>query len=488
MAIKFVTNIDLNQNQIINGKFEVVASDPSTGNFEGRLIYNSTEKTFKVYDGTAWRDTIHAISSSGTYSAALTINETNGSVTVTPNLATTSTAGVMSATDKAKLDNATAEATVSTLVLRDSSGNFKSATPTDSAHVATKSYVDAARNGLDVKDSVRAATTAPINIATDLNNGDVIDGVTLATGDRVLVKNQSTGSENGIYVATATGAGTRATDFDSSAEVTAGAFTFVEEGSTNADSGWVLTTNAPITLGTTALTFVQFSGAGQITAGAGLTKTGNTIDVVGTTDRISVASDSVDIASTYVGQTSITTLGTITTGTWSASTIAVSRGGTGLTTITSNGVVYGSGTSAVGVTSAGTQYQVLQAGSGGTPAFGAVNLAQSAAVTGSLPVANGGTGASTAGSARTNLVGDITGGDGSTPSLARVTSKTIGDGTSTTFTITHNFATRDVIVQVYDAATWDTVITDIVRTSTNVVTVSFSVAPLSNAYRVVVTG
>ena len=92
-------------------------------------------------------------------------------------------------------------------------------------------------------------------------------------------------------------------------------FTFVSEGTVNADSGWVLTTNDAITLGTTGLTFAQFSGAGQITAGDGLTKSGNTINAVGTSDRITVNADSIDIASTYVGQTSITTLGTIATGT-----------------------------------------------------------------------------------------------------------------------------------------------------------------------------
>ena len=109
-------------------------------------------------------------------------------------------------------------------------------------------------------------------------------------------------------------------------------FTFVAEGTVNADSGWVLSTNDTITLNTTDLTFVQFSGAGQITAGNGLTKTGNTIDAVGTVDRITVNADNIDIANTYVGQTSITTLGTIATGTWEATDVAVAHGGTGAST------------------------------------------------------------------------------------------------------------------------------------------------------------
>jgi hypothetical protein len=170
------------------------------------------------------------------------------------------------------------------------------ATPTADTDAATKAYVDAARSGLDPKDSVRAATTANIT----LSGTQTIDGVSVVAGNRVLVKNQSTASANGIYVVAA-GAWSRATDADTSAEVTAGMFCFVAEGTTNADTGWVLTTNDTITLGTTALDFVQFSGAGQITAGAGMTKTGNTLDVAtASSARIVVNTDSIDLATTGV--------------------------------------------------------------------------------------------------------------------------------------------------------------------------------------------
>lgn len=201
-------------------------------------------------------------------------------------------------------------------------GNFKItglATPTLATDAATKGYVDGLSQGLDVKASVRAASTANVTATYNATGGstgrgqftaapNTLDGVTLAANDRILLKNQSTGAQNGIYVVTTLGTGAngvwdRATDFDSDAEVTAGAFTFVEEGTTNADSGWVLTTNNPITIGGasgTALTFAQFSGAGQITAGNGLTKTGNTIDVVGTAGRIVVAADSIDLATVAV--------------------------------------------------------------------------------------------------------------------------------------------------------------------------------------------
>ena len=121
--------------------------------------------------------------------------------------------------------------------------------------------------------------------------------------------------------------------FDSAADVSSGAFVFVEEGTDNADNGFVVTTNGAITPGSTAIAFTQFSGAGNVVGGAGLTKSGSTLDVVGTADRITVAADSINIATTYVGQTSITTLGTITTGTWNATAIAATKGGTGLTTV-----------------------------------------------------------------------------------------------------------------------------------------------------------
>ena len=167
---------------------------------------------------------------------------------------------------------------------------------TNNTTIATTAFVstavDAARQGLTVKQACRVATTANIT----LSGTQTIDGVSVVAGDRVLVKDQTSGATNGIYVCAA-GAWSRATDFDADSDLLDAAFTFVEEGTANADSGWVLTTNAPITVGTTALTFAQFSGAGQITAGSGLTKTGNTLDVVGTSGRIVANADSIDLAS-----------------------------------------------------------------------------------------------------------------------------------------------------------------------------------------------
>lgn len=241
--------------------------------------------------------------------------------------------------------------------------------PTNPQDAANKRYVDAAVVGIDWKPSVRVATTAAITLATALENGDTLDGVTLATGNRVLVKNQTDATENGIYVVAASGAPTRSTDADTAAEITASFAVFVEEGTVNTDSGWVLTNNGTITVGTTALTFTQFTGLGQITAGAGLTKTANTLDVIGG-DGITVNADSVVIDRAVVV----------------------------------------------------TKYA-------------------------------------------TN----------------------VGDGTNTSYTITHNLATRDVIVSLFDnSSPYAEVMADVEHSTTNTITLLFSVAPTSNKYRVVV--
>jgi len=151
------------------------------------------------------------------------------------------------------------------------------ADPVNTQDAATKGFVEATSQGLDVKDSCVAATTGNITISTALNNGDTLDGVTLSTNDRVLVKDQSTASQNGIYVVGSSPA--RASDLAAGSDA-AGMFTFVEQGTVNADNGFVCTSNkGSAVTGTNNLTFAQFSGAGQITAGDGLEKSGNTLSV-----------------------------------------------------------------------------------------------------------------------------------------------------------------------------------------------------------------
>lgn len=485
--MKFVTNLNLNQNELQNGKFQVVASDPNTNNFEGRLIYNSTEKTIKYFDGTAWKKAIISASSVGSASAAITINETNGALSIEPNLASSSQAGVMSSSDKSKLDNASSSDSTGTLVIRDGSGRFQVAEPSNPLDAANKAYVDAARSGLDVKESVHVATTGPINLATDLNTGDTIDGHVLETGDRVLVKNQVTGSENGIYVVSASGTAQRSLDADTSAEVTSGLFTFVTNGDSYSDTGWVLSTNNPITLGTTPLTFVQFSGAGTIVAGEGLEKVGSTLNVITASASLEINNNRLRIASGAAGNGLA----------WSDGVLSVAphiNGGLELSgdelQIKIDSAVDGLVTSSAGLALTGDLAGDGLTFTAGVLSRNVIDLAQgSDDTTGTLPIDQGGTGQTSASAARDALaLTSSSGANTSTPTLARVANKIIGDGVNSSYTVTHNFGTRAVVVQVYDSSNYDTVIADVERSTTDSVVVSFSVAPASNAYTVVITG
>lgn len=434
MAQKFLTNIDLNGNQLLNGSLEKLATAP-TG-FEGRMYYDTTLNLVQVYANGAWKKSVHSITSGGGVgiAEALTISDSNGIVTITPNVADTDSAGLLPAAMWQMLTDSTSDATASKLVKRDGNGNTKVATPTDANHAATKGYVDAARQGLDVKQSVRLATTAPINIALDLEAGDTIDGVTLVAGDRVLVKDQSTATENGIYVAVAASAGAASRSSDANGtvdtgELNPGTFTFVEEGTVHADKGFVVSTNGTITIGSTSIVWTQFSGAGSFEAGDGLSKTGNTINVNVTANRTAITADAIDIASTYVGQSSITTLGTITTGVWNGTDVAV---------------------------------------------------------------ADGGTGASTAVDARTNL-GIKTSATTATTSvskLARVASQGCAANISlvSTTTVTHSFDTYDVAVQIYEVSSGATVYGDVSRGTADTVTVVLQGTVALGDYRIVVTG
>ena len=201
-------------------------------------------------------------------------------------------------------------------------GNYKItglAAPTNSGDAATKGYVDSVAEGLHVHESAVAATTTNVNLANALENGDVLDGITLATGNRILVKNQTTQSENGIYVVQASGQPVRATDFDTASEVDSGDFIFVYSGTVNAGTGWVQT-NRPAVIGTDPIVFAQFSGAGTYLGGAGMTLDGNTFNI-GAGTGIQVNADTIE----NTGVLSIT--GTANQITASASTGAITLSG-----------------------------------------------------------------------------------------------------------------------------------------------------------------
>lgn len=284
--------------------------------------------------------------------------------------------------------------------------------PTANTDAVTKSYVDSIATGLDWKSSVNLYAASNVAL-TGSTSTLIIDGHSAldATDNgiyRILLVGQTNQTQNGIYVYFDNGTSytlTRAVDADSYEELV-GASVYVVEGTTYSGTGWVQTNHYLVNFGETGnyQSWVQFAGSGAYVAGNGLALSGTTfsvnvaanggIEIVddslqlkssvagagltissgvlavgGTTDRITIGTDSVDIASTYVGQTSITTLGTITSGTWNATTIATTRGGTGLTTYTTGDLLYASGTNTLAKLAAGTDGKVLQISSG-VPVWG----------------------------------------------------------------------------------------------------------------------
>ena len=456
MSRKFLVSIDLNKNELQNAVIQNLATAPATP-LAGQVYYNTVDNQLYIYNGTRWEVAGNAVQSgllssrpaagsvdAGTiyyatdnylfyYSDGSSWQQTNafGNVvtetsygqasgngtatnyaradhthgtpalgTATPNAIAGVTGSAGSATTPSKEDHTHAFTPAADL----SMAGFKLTnvgTPSAGTDAANKTYVDSVAQGLDTKASVVAATTTNGTLATAFANGQVVDGVTLVTGDRLLIKNQTDATANGIYTVNASGAPTRSTDMDAGSEFPS-AYVFVEQGTVNADTGWVCTNNAPVTLGSTNIVWTQFSGAGTYTASNGVLLTGSNFTFA-------------------------------------------PRSGYGLTTGASGAEIKLATTSGLNISSD------LAVGAGN----GITVLTNTVAIDSAVVVSK--------------------------------YAASVGDGAATSYTVTHNLNTRDVIVTVYDnSAPYAEVITDVAHTTTNTVTIAFSVAPTSNQYRVVV--
>jgi hypothetical protein len=421
----FLAPLDLNRNEARNLRTQNLATAP-TGPVAGLRYFDTGAQVERYWNGTRWVSVSDSIDVSGItgLGALATLNQVgsteiaDGSIVnadISPSagivlsklavdpLARANHTGTQLASTVSNFDAQVRTSRLDQMATPTASVSMGGqlitnvATPLSASDAANKAYVDGVASGLDVKDSVRAASTVNVTLSAP---GATIDGVAMANGNRVLLKNQSAPGENGIWVWNgALSTMTRAPDADSSAEVTSGLYCLVIAG-TQAGTGWILTTPDPITLGTTGLTFAQFSATGAT--------------YTGTANRITVTGNQIDIALNYVGQASITTLGTIGAGIWQATPVAVLYGGTG---------------------------------------------------------------ASSAAGARTNLgaIGKY--------------SATFGTGSATTFTINHNLNSEAVTVEIYETATKRTVYADVTRSSVNAIVIDgFTTAPASGALTVVVTG
>jgi len=476
MARKFLVSIDLNKNELQNAVIQNLATAPSSP-AAGQVYYNTSDNQLYIYNGTRWEVAGNAVQSgllaarpaagtvdAGTiyyatdnylfyYSNGSTWAQTNQFGTVTAQTAYGASSGNGTSTDYARADHthgtpalgtatpnaitgaAGSAGTATTPSKEDhvhafapttdlNMGGYKLAalgTPTVSTDAATKQYVDDVAQGLNIHAASYAATTANLNAtysngtsgvgATLTNAGTqaafATDGTTPSLNDRILVKDQTTTSQNGIYTLTTVGSGstnwvlTRATDFDNPVEIAGGDFTFVDNGTTLANTGWVQVDEVT-TVGTDPIVWQQFSGAGTYTASNGILLTGTNF--------------------TFAPRT-----------------------GYGLATGSSGAEIKLATTSGLNLSSD------LAVGAGN----GISVLTNTVAIDSSVVVSK--------------------------------FAANVGDGSATSYTITHNLGTRDVIVSVYESSgSYAEVICDVNHATTNTITLLFSVAPTLNQYRVVV--
>lgn len=359
MARKFLTPIDLTVNELRNAVIQNLASAPSSP-IAGLCYFDTVLGQFGIYSGSTW---LYLTPSGGTTAG--------GDLTGTyPNPTLVGTSNVETIIRANRLDQFAAPTASVNFGSQNITGLLD---PTTAQMAATKNYVDSVAQGLSAKPSVVALATTNLT----LSGTQTIDGIAVVATNRVLATGQTTSSQNGLWVVAA-GSWSRPTDF-ASATSQLGTYVFVEGGTANGSSGWVLTATAAVTVDTTAQSWTQFSGAGEISVTTPIQKTGNTLSLA------------------------------------------------------------------------------------------------------TVPVASGGTGGTTASAARTNL-------SSTANALPQKYSVLVGTGSSTSIAVTHGLGTQDVVVAVYDASAFNVVECDVVYTSTSVVTLGFTVAPASNAYKCVVIG
>lgn len=312
------------------------------------------------------------------------------------------------------------------------------ADPSAATDAATRQYVDAVARGLNWKQSARAATTTNGTLATAYENGDTLDGVTLATGDRILLKDQTTGSENGIYVVAASGAPTRATDMPAASDGKGVAVT-VTSGTVNADRVYIQTADTA-TVGTNALTWSQLGGGGTVyTAGDGLSESPAGTFNVATGTGLETSSDAVRIAAAAAGAG-------LTGGAGSALAVGAGNG----ITVNADDVALATSTAGAGLTYT-TGVLAVGAGTGISVAADAVAV--------------------------------------DTAVVSRHVAANVGDGSATQIDVTHNLGTYDVSVTLFvNSGSREDVDPDVSRPDTNTVRLNFAGAPSSGQYRVVVQG
>lgn len=400
-AKKILTHLDLAKNELQNAVVGNLASAPSSP-VEGQIYYDTVDNIDYIWDGSAWiarnaggGGDVNSDETSTTDGQAVVFSGTGGKdikkstktglIKETSGVPSVATAGTdyttpsssESFTNKTINANGTGNS-ITNLETADFASNVVDTDTTLAANSntrlpsqqAVKTYVDNSLQGLSWKQAVRAATTANGTLATAFENGDTLDGVTLATGDRILLKNQTDPTENGIYVVAASGAPARASDANTGVELR-GATVYIEEGTVNADTVYNQTTNGTITIGSSNIVWALVNGGAVPTA-----------------------------STTVEGKVELAT---------QAEAEAKSDTGRAVTPVS------------------------------------LVNF----------PIKK---------------------------------TFTIGDGSDTSIDVTHNLGTKDVIVQVRQASDDAVVECDIVNTSTTVTTLNFTVAPATNALKVVIIG